>query len=51
MCVRLAPELHERLRAEAAARDLSMNYLAARAIEDFLARLIPVDEWKLTRDG
>jgi predicted transcriptional regulator len=48
--VRLPPELHERLLNEAGARDLSANYLMVRAIEEFLDRLVPVDEWKLTRD-
>ena len=47
--IRLSYELHERLMAEAAERDLSANYLICRAIEEFLDRLIPVDEWKLTR--
>jgi predicted HicB family RNase H-like nuclease len=46
--VRLDPELADRLRTEAAARDLSMNYLVAKAVRQFLDDLIPVDEWKLT---
>lgn len=48
--IRLPEDVHERLRVAAEERDLSMNYLAHRAIVQFLDRLIPVDEWKLTRD-
>lgn len=48
--LRLPPELLDRLRAEAEARDLSMTYLVRKAVEEFLDRLIPVDEWKLTKD-
>lgn len=49
--VRLKPDLHAKLRAEARARDLSVTYLLNRAVEDLLERLVPVDEWKLTRDS
>lgn len=47
--VRLAPELVDRLRDEAAARDVSVNWLVKKAIEDFLGRVIPADEFRLTR--
>ncbi len=46
---RIAPELHERLLAAAAERDLSVNVLITKAIEDYLPRLLPVDEIKWTR--
>lgn len=48
--VRLKPELHEALATAAAERDVSVNWLVNRAAEDFLARLIPVSELRLTRD-
>lgn len=48
--IRLPEALHERLKVEAEQRDLSMNYLVVKAIEDFLDRIIPVDEVRLTRE-
>jgi hypothetical protein len=30
-------------------RDLSVNFLVVRAVQDFLPRLIPADEFSLTR--
>ena len=48
--VRFPAELHERLQAAAVERDLSINYLVVRAVEEFLPRLIPADELRLTRD-
>lgn len=48
--IRLKPELHARLAEAAAERDVSLNWLVNRAVEDFLPRLIPVDELRLTRD-
>lgn len=47
--IRFPPELHERLSVAAEEQGLSMNYLVVKAVEDFLARLIPVDELRLTR--
>ena len=49
--VRLKPELHEALAIAAAERDLSVNWLVNRAVEDFLARLIPIAEMRFTRDS
>jgi hypothetical protein len=49
LMVRMEPELHARLRDAAADRDLSMNYLATKAIKEFLDRLVPTDEFRLTR--
>ncbi len=39
--IRFKPEIHEALTTAAAERDLSVNYLVNRAVEDFLRRLIP----------
>ncbi len=40
--VRLPPRLHERLRGEAAARQVSANLLVERAIAEYLDRLPPL---------
>ncbi len=48
--VRLPPELHNKLRSAADERDLSVNFLVVKAIEDFLRRLVPADQIRLTRD-
>jgi predicted HicB family RNase H-like nuclease len=47
--LRFPADLHERLRAAAEERDLSVNYLVVKAVEEFLDRLIPADELRLTR--
>jgi predicted HicB family RNase H-like nuclease len=47
--VRLPRDLHQRLLEAANDRDLSANYLMTRAIADFLDRLIPADQFTLTR--
>jgi predicted HicB family RNase H-like nuclease len=49
--IRFPVAVHEALAKAAADRDLSMNYLVVRAVEDFLPRLIPADELTLTRPG
>lgn len=41
--------LHDKLREEAKARGLSASYLVQKALEDYLPRLIPVDELALVR--
>jgi hypothetical protein len=41
--------VHAALREAAEDRDLTMNYLVVRAVQEFLGRLIPADELKLTR--
>lgn len=48
--LRLPVTLHTRLTEAAAERQLTMNRLVRYAIEDYLDRLIPVAELKLTRD-
>jgi predicted HicB family RNase H-like nuclease len=47
--IRFPDELHEQLRLAAEERDLSINYLVVKAVEDFLPRLVPSEEFKLTR--
>lgn len=47
--IRLPEELHERLRVAAEERGLPMNFLVVKAVEDFLPRLVPADEFRLTR--
>lgn len=48
--LRFPPELIERLREEADARAVSVNWLVVKAVEDFLPRLIPADQMTWTRD-
>jgi predicted HicB family RNase H-like nuclease len=48
--IRFPTQLHDQLRMAADERHLSINYLVVKAVEDFLSRLIPADELKLTRD-
>lgn len=47
--IRFPPELHEELSKAAEERGLSVNRIVVEAVREFLPRLIPVDEWKLTR--
>lgn len=47
--VRFPDDLHARLVAAAAERDLSVNWLVCRAVEQFLDRLLPLDQIVLTR--
>jgi predicted HicB family RNase H-like nuclease len=47
--IRFPEPVHERLRVAAGERDLSINFLVVKAVEDFLDRLIPADELRLTR--
>ena len=48
--IRFPDDLHERLQTAAEERDFSINFLVVKAVEDFLGRLIPADELRLTRD-
>lgn len=47
--IRLKPDLHERLTAEAKARDVSVNFLVNKSVAFFLEHLIPIEEMKWTR--
>lgn len=42
--VRLPESLHERLRDAAGERDVSVNLLVVKAIDDYLDRLVPADD-------
>lgn len=48
--IRFPEELHDLLRTAADERDLSINYLVVKAVEDYLPRLKPASELRLTRD-
>lgn len=45
----LDKELHERMKVAATERGIHLRVLTAQACEEFLARLIPADELRLTR--
>jgi predicted HicB family RNase H-like nuclease len=47
--IRFPEQIHEQLRVSAEERGLSINYLVVKAVEDFLERLIPANELRLTR--
>lgn len=47
--IRFRPGVHERLVIAAAERDVSVSWLVGKGVEEFLDRLIPVDELRLTR--
>lgn len=47
--IRFPEEIHDQLVRAAEERDLSVNYLVVKAVQDFLPRLIPADELTLTR--
>jgi predicted HicB family RNase H-like nuclease len=47
--IRFPEDLHERLKQAAEERDLSINFLVVKAVEELLNNLVPVDEFRLTR--
>lgn len=47
--IRIHPDIYEKLKAEAEAREVSINYLVNAALKDFLPRLIPLNEFTLVR--
>ena len=47
--IRFPDELHDQLVEAADERDLSVNYLVVKAVQEFLPRLIPAEELTLTR--
>jgi predicted HicB family RNase H-like nuclease len=49
--IRFPEALHEQLKVAADERDLSINFLVVKAVEDFLERLLPAEEFRLTRAG
>lgn len=48
--IRFPPELHEQLRVAAEEREVSINFLVIRALEEFLPKLLPLNEIRWTRD-
>jgi predicted HicB family RNase H-like nuclease len=48
--LRLDPDLHERIVAAAFARGLTFNWFCSHLLAEGLDRLIPADEFKLTRE-
>ena len=48
--IRFPSDTHAALAKAAEDRDLSMNFIVNRAVEDYLDRLLPPDEMRLTRD-
>lgn len=49
--IRFPDHIHQRLIEAAAEWELSVNWLVNRAVADFLDRLIPANELRLTRDS
>jgi predicted HicB family RNase H-like nuclease len=47
--VRVPKTLHDRVRAAAQERQVGVNLLVVRALEEYLDRLVPVDELVRTR--
>lgn len=47
--LRVPKGLHDRLKTAAEERQVGLNLLAVKAIEDYLDRLIPFEDLKLTR--
>lgn len=47
--IRFPKPVLEELRVAAQDRDLSVNFLVVKAVQEFLTRLIPADEFTLTR--
>jgi predicted HicB family RNase H-like nuclease len=47
--IRFDPAIYEALSTAAEERGLSINRVVNEAVKDFLPRLIPVEEWRLTR--
>lgn len=48
--IRFPEELHERLRKAADSYGLPLNFVVVKAMEEFLDRMIPPSEFRLTRD-
>jgi predicted HicB family RNase H-like nuclease len=49
--IRFPDGMHEQLKQAAADRGLSVNFMVVKAVEEFLERLIPADELRLTRSA
>jgi len=49
--IRFPQQLHDELVQAAADRNLSVNYLVTEAVKDFLPRLIPAEDFSLTKSA
>lgn len=49
--IRFPEELHDQLVRAAEERELSVNFLVVQAVRDYLPRLIPAEEFTLTRSA
>ena len=47
--IRFPDEVLERLKKAAEERDVSVNFLVVKSVEESLDRLVPAEEWRLTR--
>lgn len=47
--LRVPRSLHERLKQAAEERQVAVNLIAVKALEEYLDRLIPVEDLQLTR--
>jgi predicted transcriptional regulator len=50
MTIRFPDDLAADLQRAADERDVSVNYLVVKAVQDFIPRLIPAEDFRLTRD-
>lgn len=49
--IRFPEQIHDDLVRAAEERDLSVNYLVVKAVQEFLPKLIPAEELTLTRSA
>jgi predicted HicB family RNase H-like nuclease len=47
--IRFPEPLHEKLKDAAEERSFSVNFMVVKAVEEFLGRLLPPEEIRLTR--
>jgi predicted transcriptional regulator len=49
--IRFPDEVHQRLKEAAEERDLSINFMVVKAVEEMLDNLLPASELRLTRSA
>lgn len=49
--IRFPEDVHQRLKEAADERDLSINFMVVKAVEEMLENLVPADELRLTRSA
>jgi hypothetical protein len=49
--IRFDPDVDDRLEREAEERMVSVNWIVNRLVREGLDRIVPLDEFKLTRDA